>query len=606
MRAANALCPRSFSTICTLPLEESRAVRPRPIGESTPRPRAAIAAPALLDYLRDRTRQANAQRTRIVFAMRVSVFRIAHVASEDRAEAARAAANENYLLQGNIVHDVLAAGYARARIASSAVRGGIRAGARRAANIPNGYHTERLRNAMREDLLAVRGRCGVAARASSNRAPKRSLSSPFDGLARKSPAASTAWTSAADGNAYVIDYKYSAAQRTKGRLKDENLLQAPLYIMAAKEAFGVEPDGVFYVGLKRRRGIRGLEPQRLSRKQPDSRGLAGESRARARCRLRSRSAPAAWKWRLRTRQLPLLRLPRHLPRDDPHTPRDGRAATDCVGVGGRMSATPLHRRRNSTPSIFRSAIWTRAWSPVPVPARPRFWWNISRVWWKRASIRCAFSRSRSPKRPPATCANKLARAVRRRRRSSRANWSAPGSSPFTDFARGCCARKRYGRASIPNSPSPTSANRCACSSESMGAAMEEVFRSDAAAVRALIRGLSSPEFEEQVLSAYDAMRGAGMTDRGGRGAVRRRTALAPRMIEAADRSSARRSRSPAGTIKQKQHLDEILGIAPRASSQRTRRAKRCVELEAFPLKLDKCKAATRGLRPGQSSSRTTD
>jgi ATP-dependent helicase/DNAse subunit B len=55
---------------------------------------------------------------------------------------------------------------------------------------------------------------------------------------------------APDGRAYVIDYKYSAAQRTKGRLKDENLLQAPLYMMAAERAFGVKPDGVFYVGLK--------------------------------------------------------------------------------------------------------------------------------------------------------------------------------------------------------------------------------------------------------------------------------------------------------------------------------------------------------------------
>ena len=60
----------------------------------------------------------------------------------------------------------------------------------------------------------------------------------------------------ADGKSYVIDYKYSAAQRTKSRLKDENLLQAPLYYMAAKQHFGVEPDGVFYVGLK------GLDPKK--------------------------------------------------------------------------------------------------------------------------------------------------------------------------------------------------------------------------------------------------------------------------------------------------------------------------------------------------------
>ena len=47
--------------------------------------------------------------------------------------------------------------------------------------------------------------------------------------------------------------------------------------------------------------------------------------------------------------------------------------------------------------------------------------------------------------------------------------------------------------------------------ESMAAAMEELFAEKPDAVRALIRGLSSPDFEQSVLSAYDAMRGAGMT-----------------------------------------------------------------------------------------------
>src|SRR5215813_12507676 len=45
--------------------------------------------------------------------------------------------------------------------------------------------------------------------------------------------------------------------------------------------------------------------------------------------------------------------------------------------------------------------------------------------------------------------------------------------------------------------------------ESMTAAMESLFAERPAAVRSLIRGLSSIDFEEAVLSAYDAMRGAG-------------------------------------------------------------------------------------------------
>jgi len=47
--------------------------------------------------------------------------------------------------------------------------------------------------------------------------------------------------------------------------------------------------------------------------------------------------------------------------------------------------------------------------------------------------------------------------------------------------------------------------------DSLAAAMGELFDQRPAAVRGLIRGLSSWEFEEALLSAYDAMRGAGMT-----------------------------------------------------------------------------------------------
>ncbi|HTS32057.1 MAG TPA: UvrD-helicase domain-containing protein [Bryobacteraceae bacterium] len=47
--------------------------------------------------------------------------------------------------------------------------------------------------------------------------------------------------------------------------------------------------------------------------------------------------------------------------------------------------------------------------------------------------------------------------------------------------------------------------------DSIANAMEEVFREHPAGVRALIRGLSAPDFEDAILSAYDAMRGAGIS-----------------------------------------------------------------------------------------------
>jgi ATP-dependent helicase/nuclease subunit A len=46
--------------------------------------------------------------------------------------------------------------------------------------------------------------------------------------------------------------------------------------------------------------------------------------------------------------------------------------------------------------------------------------------------------------------------------------------------------------------------------EAIAEAMETVFQQHPEGVRALIRGLSSPDFEEAILGAYDAMRGAGV------------------------------------------------------------------------------------------------
>jgi RecB family exonuclease len=48
--------------------------------------------------------------------------------------------------------------------------------------------------------------------------------------------------------ALVTDYKYSA--NVKARLDDPNLLQAPLYLLAAERAFGLKPARMDYVGLK--------------------------------------------------------------------------------------------------------------------------------------------------------------------------------------------------------------------------------------------------------------------------------------------------------------------------------------------------------------------
>ena len=55
---------------------------------------------------------------------------------------------------------------------------------------------------------------------------------------------------APDGRAFVIDYKYSGVQNTKKRLDEENHLQPQLYVLAAERVFGLPVAGVFYCGLR--------------------------------------------------------------------------------------------------------------------------------------------------------------------------------------------------------------------------------------------------------------------------------------------------------------------------------------------------------------------
>ena len=59
-----------------------------------------------------------------------------------------------------------------------------------------------------------------------------------------------------------------------------------------------------------------------------------------------------------------------------------------------------------------------------------------------------------------------------------------------------------------------SANPGACSRKRCARAVDALFAERLKEMRALIRGLSTFEFEQAVLSAYDTMRGAGVA-RGG-------------------------------------------------------------------------------------------
>ena len=152
----------------------------------------------------------------------------------------------DFMTQGTIVHDTLAEWYAEPQDIAPVFERVFQA-ALEDLRIPPGYHVERLRNAMLEDLAAF---------AEDRRWPREAFQSQTEqgfefaletaGVRGKIDRLDVA----SDGRSYVIDYKYSAAQRTRHRRTDPNLLQAPLYMMAAEKAFGTRPAGMFYIGLK--------------------------------------------------------------------------------------------------------------------------------------------------------------------------------------------------------------------------------------------------------------------------------------------------------------------------------------------------------------------
>ena len=153
----------------------------------------------------------------------------------------------DFLLQGNIVHAVLARWWVEGGDIAVAFREEF-AGAIEEHGIPTAYHTERLHNAMLDDLLAFaadttwpRGpfRSRMEEKIHYTLADNTEIRGKLDRLDQT-----------ADGRAFVFDYKYSNAQNTRKKLDDERLLQAPLYLMGAAQEFGVTPAGVFYIGLK--------------------------------------------------------------------------------------------------------------------------------------------------------------------------------------------------------------------------------------------------------------------------------------------------------------------------------------------------------------------
>jgi len=225
------------------PEQTSHAVRPVPRTALTPPARSSIGAP-LKEFLRERTACVSPSRLESFlqcpfqcFATRTLHLKPAPPRPEERLD---------FLTQGNIVHQVLAEWY-RERQDLEPLFERVFAEYREKIKIPRSFQTERARHVMLDHLRAFLEedewpRAEFRSRLEENfEIPVGDwiLSGKIDRL-----------DEAEDGRAFVIDYKYSPAATTKKKLKDENLLQAPLYMMAAERFFHVKPTGMFYIGLK--------------------------------------------------------------------------------------------------------------------------------------------------------------------------------------------------------------------------------------------------------------------------------------------------------------------------------------------------------------------
>ena len=225
--------------------EEARTVRPAARRPAAAAPAAEIRDTALVEWLRAKNTAFSPtgfenylQCPFQYFATRTLRLRGAPDPPERRL---------NFPKQGEIVHEVLAEWWkAPQEIAPLFER--VLARYLLEEHIPPGYHTERLRNSMLEDLTRfVKQDPWPRARFASQTeqgfefelAPGVTVRGRIDRI-----------DTAADGSAYVIDYKYSRADSVRGKLENDNLLQAPLYLAAAEQVYGVRAAGVFYVGLR--------------------------------------------------------------------------------------------------------------------------------------------------------------------------------------------------------------------------------------------------------------------------------------------------------------------------------------------------------------------
>jgi RecB family exonuclease len=238
--------PSLFLEAFVTPRDASRAARPMPRRTVAAARAPEIRAAELLGFLREKT--ARLSPTGLEGYLQCPFKFFAGGLLRLKAPPPRPVERLDFLMQGQIVHLALARWWKEGGDIAAVFE---KAFAETAAEerIPISYQTERARNAMLEDLRKF-----AAADEWDRRAFCESRTEQEFEFALNESVAIRGKIDRLDvrpdRRAVVIDYKYSSAANTKARLENENLLQAPLYLMATERQFGLTPEAMYYVGVK--------------------------------------------------------------------------------------------------------------------------------------------------------------------------------------------------------------------------------------------------------------------------------------------------------------------------------------------------------------------
>jgi putative RecB family exonuclease len=240
--------PSLFLERVIVPHDGARSVRPMPRREPAAVRPVEIRDTRLLEHVRVRTAVLSPSRLEAFLQCPYQHFATGLLRLKPPPPRPDLRLNRNYLRQGEIVHLTLARWW-NAGGDIAAVFEQVFTEVAEKEHIQLSYQTERARNEMLDNLRKFAAADEWDRRGFAESRTEQDFEFPLaDGVAIRGKI--DRLDVRPDGRAVVIDYKYSNAQNTKARLENDNLLQAPLYLMAAQRKFGLQPEAMYYVGLK--------------------------------------------------------------------------------------------------------------------------------------------------------------------------------------------------------------------------------------------------------------------------------------------------------------------------------------------------------------------